>query len=231
MMPESKPEAAAVESAIRERQTFKVLGDPQLPICFSNDELARLDKMVWGAMKTSGWAPFHYDRGQDGLVEPWRVDWMSQDVCRKVARRMSDWFDNLKPNNKLTAMLAACGSLALVSWLPQFDPGAADELRESQRQTDEEHLAATAAYVQNLLLLLTAHGFGTYWSSGGQFRDLQMFEKLQLPHRGRLLAAVFIDYSPLAKGGPPELQRLPGKLRNRRCPDYRWLNTVDLVLE
>lgn len=229
--------AHRLAQVIRQRQTFKVLADPADPVTISQRRQTYCDAIVADAIKTSAWAPFHYDRGVDGLAEPWRVDWVKALDCRRIARELPSWFDDVKASNKLPAMLAACGSLVLVSWLPQFcgEAGAsADADRASQRQTDEEHLAATAAYVQNLLLLLTANGLGTYWSSGGQFREPSMFERLQLTHRGRLLAAVFVDYSegsPDAievngSGSIDSLERLPGKLRGRRCPDTKWFREV-----
>ena len=93
---------------------------------------------------------------------------------------------------------------------------------EKQLQVDEEHLAATAAYVQNLILILTSHGFGTYWSSGGQFRSEVMRDKLGIQHNGRLLAAVFVDY----QTDQDSYERLPGKLRDRRSTDQQWFKSI-----
>ena len=125
-------------------------------------------------------------------------------------------------------MLSACGSLVLVSWLPQFASAAPGESAaalapEKRAQVDREHLAAAAAYVQNLLLLLTAAGLGTYWSSGGQLADHSVFEHMGIPHRGQLIAAVFVDY---LNEQAPELERLPGKQRDRRDPQCRWIHEV-----
>lgn len=231
--------AGLVARVIRQRQTFKVLADPASPFSIGESRLNHCDSVVAEAIRTSAWAPFHYDRGVDGLAEPWRVDWIKYDDCRVIAKELPNWFDDVKPSNKLPAMLAACGSLVLVSWLPQFCRDAEaikGPERESQWQTDEEHLAATSAYVQNLLLLLTANGLGTYWSSGGQFRERKMFEQLRLPHQGRLLAAVFVDYSEgspdaievAGTGEADSLERLTGKHRDRRCPDAKWLHHVSL---
>jgi len=164
------------------------------------------------------------------MVEPWRVEFLTQAKCHEVAASFFEWFDDVKPTNKLPSMLNACGSLVLVSWLPQFTGQAllagqspdSSSPTEKQQQVDEEHLAATAAYVQNLILILTAHGFGTYWSSGGQFRSPEMRAKLGVQHNGRLLAAVFVDYQP----DQGSLERLPGKLRERRSPDQQWFKSI-----
>ncbi|MEL7496944.1 MAG: nitroreductase family protein [Planctomycetota bacterium] len=224
--------ADLISKVVRARQTFKVLGDPDEPVTFDAKHKSACDAIVESAIKTSAWAPFHYDRGHDALAEPWRVDWLQTPVCRTIALQLSEWFDDVKPTNKLPAMLAGCGSLVLVSWLPQFADSNTEStdanLKRSQQQTDEEHLAATSAYVQNLLLILTAAGLGTYWSSGGQFRRPEMFERLGMSHGGRLMAAVFVDYSNSTSDG---MERLAGKHRDRRCQQGRWLRRVSSLEE
>lgn len=218
--------AQTVTDVIKRRQTFKVLADVKALPELSPQQIQAGDAIVNDAIKTAGWAPFHYDRAADGMAEPWRVDVVGQASCRRVSERFLDWFDDVKPSNKLPSMLNACGSLVLVSWLPQFfgpEASGGSETLEKRQQVDEEHLAASAAYVQNLLLLLTAHGLGTYWSSGGQFRTKEMRKRLGIAHEGRLLAAVFVDYSPENQ----DCQRLVGKHRDRRDENCGWLNKVE----
>ena len=225
-------DAARIAAIIKRRQTFKVLaGSPvnqgftKTTESLTEEQRLAAHTQVIQAIRDAGWAPFHYDRAAGGMAEPWRVEWLSQAKCREVAANFFQWFDDVKPNNKLPSMLNACGSLVLVSWLPQFadQDSAASSLTEKQQQVDEEHLAATAAYVQNLMLILTAHGMGTYWSSGGQFRTEVMRRKLGVDHDGRLLAAVFVDY----QAEQDSVERLPGKLRERRSPGQQWFKSID----
>ena len=226
--------AKIVSDTIRSRITFKVLADVDSPCEFSESVAAASDAVVMEAIKSAGWAPFHYDRAIDSIAEPWRAHIIRHADCRKIASHFFDWFDDVKPTNKLPAMLSACGSLVLVTWIPQFrDCSADDEVesgqsKEKQLQVDEEHLAATAAMVQNLLLILTASGMGTYWSSGGQFRTPEMFEKLAINKNERLLAAVFVEY-PETLDLP--LERLPGKQRANRSENAAWLREVSLSRE
>ncbi len=155
---------AQIAKTIRERQTWKVLGDINEPIAFPESTIENCNAMVKRAIGHAGWAPFHYDRGVDGVAEPWRVHFLGVETCRHLAREFPNWVDDLKPSNKLPAMLSACGAVVLVTWLPQFRGEALStdgELPPAKKcQVDDEHLCATAAMIQNLLLLLTADGSG-----------------------------------------------------------------------
>ncbi|MBB6430365.1 nitroreductase [Algisphaera agarilytica] len=123
----------------------------------------------------------------------------------------------MKPTNKIPPMMYGCGALVLVTWLPQ----AGDNPAPAQRAIDEEHIAATGAMVQNLLLLLTAHGMGTYWSSGGQLGSAKFLETIGAGSNEKLLAAVFIEYPETLNDDKP---RKPGKHRDRRSDG--WIREV-----
>ena len=86
---------------------------------------------------------------------------------------------------------------------------------------DEELIAATGAMVQNLLLLLTAHGMGTYWSSGGQLGSAKFLGTIGAGDNEKLLAAVFVEYPETLNDDKP---RKPGKLRDRRSDG--WIREV-----
>jgi len=124
-------------------------------------------------------------------------------------------------------LAAACSALVLVTWLPEFydiDSQQASKLdREAQIARDEEHLAAASAMVQNLLLMLTAHGMGNYWSSGGKLRGPEMFDYLGIPQQERLLAAVFIEYPEMMDDSK---ERKAGSQRNNRSD--KWIREVTL---
>ena len=195
-----------------------MLAPVDAPIEHSHDELERVDAAVKVAIEDAAMAPFHYDRGSDGIPEPWRFYILEQDKCRFLSRKLGDWFSDMKPSNKLPSMLADCAQLVLITWKPQF-PGLQDS---KQLQIDEEHLAATAAATQNFLLSLTASDFATYWSSGGYFRTPSVFEKLGIPQSERLLAAIFIN----PKDQPNDTEVIPGKLREERSSPEFWVRKL-----
>ena len=206
-----------LESIIRSRQTWKVLGDPTDPVTFPAGVAESKLAVVKQAIAIAGFAPFHYDRGLKGVAEPWRVHLLGHQLCRQIATGLPQWLD-LKPSNKLPPMLAACGCLVIVNWLPQFrnndsiDPSVD---KTKQLEIDDEHLQATAAMVQNFLLLLTEQGLGTYWSSGAQLGSPEMSRRLGISESEKLAAAVFVEFS----GGVGSVSdRLPGKNRELRSP-------------
>jgi nitroreductase len=118
--------------------------------------------------------------------------------------------------------------MVLVTWLPETS--ATNELIPSSEMVEkivarnEEHLAAASSMVQNLLLMLTAHGMGNYWSSGGRFRGKEMFEYLNIPNTERLLAAVFIEYPEELALNPDYKERKPGAQRGNRS--HQWFREV-----
>lgn len=216
---------AAVHAAVRQRQTCKLLGNPEKPWSPPAEALARLEAILEPCLADACWAPFHYDRQIDGRAEPFRFHVLPAAVCREIAARFSDWYPEARSNNKLPAMLAVCGALVIVTWLP--DPALNPDAEKSV-QVNEEHLAAAAAATQNLLLMLTAHGIGTYWSSGGQFREPEMFARLGIAPVERLLAAVFVE----CPGVPDQnVNRITGKHRDRRSAADDLIRRVEGLRE
>ena len=224
MTEESSAIVGQLAKIIRERQTWKVLGDINAPIQFPRETIEDCNEKVKGAIANAGWAPFHYDRSVGGVAEPWRVHFLGVETCRRLACEFPNWFTDQKPSNKLPAMLSACGAVVLVNWLPQFRGVTSATERElppeKKRQVDDEHLCATAAFIQNLLLLLTAEGLGTYWSSGGQLGSAKMFGELGISEQERLAGAIFIEYQ---QRSGRVVERLEGKNRSRRSVMKYWL--------
>lgn len=206
---------------IRQRQTMKVIGNPLKPLELTEDERSVGDALVEQAIGDAGWAPFHYDRQVGGVAEPWRATVLPQSVCRELGARLAEWCPDLKPGNKMPAMLSACGCVVLVTWLPQTSADISDVAKLSD--VNFEHVAAAAAFVQNLLLLLEARDLRAYWGSGGMFCDRSIMSRLGISDSEKLLAAVYIEY-PATQKLP--LERIPGGNRMRRQPASQWSRIV-----
>ena len=226
--PFTPQEFQTVTRVVEGRRTFKVMGDVGSPVQIDLPLAQPHRDVVLRAVKSADAAPFHYDRHCDNVAQPWRVNILWHESCQKIAANFHQWLDDVKPGNKLPSMLSACGACVLVSWLPQFD-GEIDDAnapsKSKQLQIDREHLAAASAYVQNLMLLLTAANMGTYWSSGGQFRERPLMDRLQIDTRQQLLAAVFVEFPETNLG---DVQRVPGKLAEKRSDVEAWMNVIQL---
>jgi nitroreductase len=213
----------ALAEVIRARKTVKVFGSVENPPPISAQALAFGDDFVRRGIAAAGLAPFHFSRQLEGIAEPWRVYWLPAAGCRRLSREIVSWFDDVKPGNKMPSLLAACGAVILVAWIPQR----AESENEAEKiaGVNEEHLAATAAYVQNLLLLLEAGGLRTYWSSGGLLKTPQAFERLGIPADRQLLACIFVDYAKDDATRPIEIAG--GGQRAKRSPSERWTTEID----
>jgi nitroreductase len=201
---------------VRQRKTLKVLADPDAPLSLSQSSATEHDQRVLEAIRTAGWAPFHYDRDMEGIAEPWRATFLPHTECRAIAGQLDDWIGGGGTAGKLPAMFSACGAAVLVTWLPQFRD--IPDAKPEQIAVDDEHLAAASAMTQTMLLLLTAQGMGTYWSSGGKLRQPEVLKRLGIDGHEALLAVVFIEYP---ETQAVEVERKPGKHRDRRSD--RWL--------
>ena len=219
-------QAAIVTKVIQSRVTEKVMCDPGSKPVGVSDEIENQNRQrVFESVETAGWAPFHYNRGVDGIAEPWRAHLLWRQQAQDAARFMHE---SLQVKTKEPRLAAACSAMVLVTWLPEIS--ATNELIPSSEMVEkivarnEEHLAAASSMVQNLLLMLTAHGMGNYWSSGGRFRGEEMFEYLHIPNTERLLAAVFIEYPEELELNPDHKERKPGAQRGNRS--HKWFREV-----
>ena len=216
--------ASAVDQVIRERRTIKMLAD--LPT-ESNIEHEIVEQIVASA----GFAPFHLAASAEhrGKVDnqtlvPWRFYMLDKDNCNKLRTAVLDKGDVTKIPN----MLAAADCLIQVTWCPDPPEEGFEISEESLFQPTEanmEHIAATAAAVQNMLLAATARNINTYWSSGGVLRSQWAFEQMGIPSDQLLLGSVFIFPDETAH---QNLDSKPGKMRDKRGQDSLWSRWVSV---
>jgi len=207
-------EPQELHDIIKARKTEKVLGDVLAPTIVSSAIRERNDPLVREAVITAGMAPFHYPRTKE-IAEPWRAYHLWCDDTSSLATYLAD---NLGVKTKEPQLLAASSALVLITWLPQHPL----PQTEKERVIEEEHIAATSAMTQNLLLLLTAHGIGNYWSSGGILRSAKLFQYLGISTEERLLGAIFIEYPEVVNSTH---ERKPGNLRNQRS--LKWISELN----
>ncbi len=197
-----------------ERRTLKLLPDPASPLPGDGLDRALVDSLIAAA----GWAPFHRAcvSGREGVCapEPWRVHALDKPACLALMPHLDSF---AKPPAKIANMLAAADALLLVTWLPEE----AGEWTASD--INMEHIAATGAMIQTLLLAATEQGIGSYWSSGGCFATREVLNWLGAGDDEVLLGAVF-----LWPDTPNDIEATPGKLRAQRTDPDRWARWVEV---
>lgn len=191
-----------LQEAISARRTLKVLSaENTLMKDISND--------VSEILEMGNSAPFHYVNSKAAEKElkslaPWRFYVLDGNECNKLA---AYFVDNDISGGKIIDMLRAAQSLIQVTWTP-------DVLVDgsfSDQSINIEHVAATAAAVQNMLLTATALGYENYWSSGGALKTDPFKTLLKIPLEEQLLASVFLFESNIE-----DFKTKKGALRGRQ---------------
>ena len=110
---------------------------------------------------------------------------MDGEACRKLA----GYFEEHEiAGGKIINMLKAAQTLIQVTWTPEKVEN--DSL--VAESTNIEHIAATSAAIQNMLLTATSLDYENYWSSGGMLKEEGFLELLGIPLDEKLLGSVFL---------------------------------------
>lgn len=218
------PNTLSIKKIISSRKTSKILSKSPL-----QDEADRnvLESLVFAAAH----APFHYVAAAshrakltDHAPEPWRIYILHRDVCRAVRK----WLIDRNDKTKVPEMLATADMVLQVTWCPtrlEETPEPEEDDRYDASLTNMEHIAATGAAIQNILLSATEEGVPNYWSSGGPLRTREAFMLLGIPRDEILLGSVF--FFPRNIETNPEVTVFPGKMRERRSFGRSWCRRVE----
>ncbi len=201
--------------AIHSRKTAKVLASGPWSPSLTQDEQERLCDHL---LNLAANAPYHYksaERYKEGVQTsslPFRCYTADGATCNTLATKL-ETLD--PPPGKILNMLWAAELLIITTWLPDVF-GTQPEQREMEplpfvgNLRNMEHIAATSAAIQNMLLGATAEGHPNYWSSGGMLRQKSARNMLQISMEEVMLGAVFI----FPKDAVERAEEIkPGKLR------------------
>ena len=223
-----------IDNIIRTRKTAKILRDPTACMDISEDVQENLRQKLHEIIELAAWAPFHrvankQAHRQDTMQSavPWRFFVLEKATCCQVVQHIerqatehpdSKWAKAWQ--SKIPKLLAGCGALMQVTWLPE-----PPEQGDTPALTNEnvEHIAAASAAVQNVLLAAEGRGLHTYWSSGGILRDSEMFAYLGIPTNQMLLGSIFLAHPDM-----PYDENQPGGLRDARGAVTDWSTWVEL---
>lgn len=214
-----------IDEIIRSRKTSKMLS--AAPVDSSLDR-----EIVSEVIELAGWAPFHLaaspihrQRLDDASLVPWRYYVLLKETCLKLRQRLINQGDR----SKVPDMLAVADNLIQVTWCP--DPDESGNLEKDEHlyvptASNMEHIAATAASVQNLLLAATARGIPNYWSSGGPLRTPEIASMLGIAAEEILLGSVFLFAN---AENHRDVAVRPGKMREKRGPVSAWCKWIDSI--
>ncbi|MEL6407946.1 MAG: nitroreductase family protein [Chloroflexota bacterium] len=225
----------SIDKIIRERKTAKILKDDLTCQPLSESIATEIKRALGEITEVAGWAPFHkpahrathLDGDLTSLV-PWRFYVLEKAACCEllafIQRKASDEPDSIwsqKLGSSVPKMLAACGALIQVTWLPN-PPEEGENI--SFDQANIEHVAAASSAVQNLLLAAQARGLHNYWSSGGALmRHSETYDLLGIPQNQELLGSIFLTHTDQTFD-----KNLVGSLREKRGDVSDWTRWVTL---
>ena len=212
-----------LKHAIETRHTLKVLADPELPWDMPDYAVREVvDQLLSVAINAPFHKPAHKSHCGDPLSSPvpWRFHAFDTKSCRNLAERIGA--TDLQ-SGKIPNMLAAADALIMATWLPNPSEQFLSFQEFEPTLQNMEHIAASSAAIQNLLLLATEAELNNYWSSGGILRSKTLFTWMSIPLDQILLGAIFLF--------PQETRGVdvkPGGLRDRKGNSEQWSRWVEI---
>ncbi|MEM9603394.1 MAG: hypothetical protein AAGA11_11065 [Pseudomonadota bacterium] len=221
-----------LHESIARRHTQKVLRNTAVRTPLTPAQQDRLDTTLEAMLAAAQHAPYHkpahaplHCQGRLTSRVPWRVYVIAQPTCwqlidlisaRAAAEPTSTWAR--AQGSKMPSLLAAAAAVVQVNWCPTPDDAAEVPLNT----VNCEHIAATAAAVQNMLLIAADAGVANYWSTGGILREPALQAQLGMEPGGQPLASVFLSF--------PEADDTvkPGAMRDVKGEISDWARTVTL---
>ncbi|MDZ7805944.1 MAG: nitroreductase family protein [Gracilimonas sp.] len=182
-----------IEDAIRTRRTFKLRANPEYPLPVTKGDDYR--KTIEELIELAAQAPFHHESPEKQRSktlkgsEPWRFHAIDGTGCRRLLEALIDE-KPVKSTDGIKQMLAAADTLILGTWIPEKSRKKGRKFHPNVKNM--EHIAATGAAIQNLLLASTDRGINAYWSSGGCLRKPKVLKYLGIPKHEILLGAIFL---------------------------------------
>ena len=210
-----------IDDIIRQRRTTKVLADEPFPCDLDPSIVETLAELAGQAPFHRPCAKPHQQRDERTSIVPWRLHMLDGSTCRSLRQRLQQRNDS----GKMPQLLAAAQALVLVTWLP--NPGNDATVLFEPTLENMEHIAATAAAAQNLLLAATGCGLLSYWSSGGPLRLPEVQSWLAIPKQEILLGALFLFHAETH-----DAEVIPGNHASQRGPVVtytRWVQLDDTV--
>ncbi len=166
-----------VRDTILKRRTIKPMQYADRPV-----EQHIIDDIL----ESARWAPTHK------LSEPWRFAVFTGDAKQRLGDYMADWYRQhtleekfqQQKYDRLKSVPAKAGCCI----------GIGMHRDDEERLPEEEELLTVGCAVQNMQLLATAYGLGTFWSSGAVAFAAETARFFGFDERTRGLGVLFLGY-------------------------------------
>lgn len=143
-------------------------------------------EQIENMLEAANWAPTH------GHTEPWRFKVFSGQALHGLMHFMGEVYRSITPAEKFSEAKyqryparAERASYAIAICMKR---------QESGRIPEVEEVMATACAVQNMMLVATAYGIGTFWSSGAVVYSAEMADYLHLDKEDKCLGLLYVGY-------------------------------------
>ncbi|MDF1818188.1 MAG: nitroreductase [Immundisolibacteraceae bacterium] len=167
----------AVRQTILQRRTIK-------PMQYSDRSIDK--EIIDDILETARWAPTHK------LSEPWRFALFAGAGKQSLGEYMSGWYRDNTPADKFQQQ--KFDRLLAVPQQAGCAIGIGMHRDEGERLPEDEEVIAVACAVQNMQLMATAHGLGTFWSSGAIAFARETADFFGFDQRTRGLGVLFMGY-------------------------------------
>lgn len=212
-----------IDQIIKNRRTVKVLTDKPLEW----HENSNYSNTIEELLNLAATAPYHFKCNKQYIESkelnsclPYRFYILNTQKCRDTSRFIET--QDIEAG-KITNMLYAADAVLIVSWLPEPSSinkdGQYKDIAFEGNLKNMEHISATSAAIQNVLIGATARAIPNYWSSGGKLRSAPLRTYLNIPEDEIIAGTIFLFPQDIKQ----EVMRIYGKLRDEGKEQSSWV--------
>ncbi len=142
----------------------------------------QIEKMLDAAI----WAPNH------GMTEPWRFVVFNGESLQQLMKMIADLYKHNTPEeqfleSKYQQFINRANSSSYVI-------AACMKRQESEKLPEWEEIVAVGCAVQNMMLVATAYGIGTFWSTPKFINDPKLKNLLSLNVKDKCMGLIYVGY-------------------------------------
>jgi len=136
-------------------------------------------------LEAANWAPTH------GHTEPWRFKVFSGNALVNLMEELAETYKESTPPEKF--MQPKYDRMAKRAEQASFVVAICMKRTENTKISELDEIMAVAASVQNMSLVATAYGIGTFWSTGSISNE-RVKQFLHLEEKDKCLGFLYVGY-------------------------------------